>query len=406
MTAAGLPHLLLVFGRVGAAIVCLTAAGYYAFASYCARRFFGRPPRTGPRFAPPITILKPVCGLDRDTYENFASFCRQEYPSYQILFGAASENDPGLAVARQVARDFPNADVRVIVTRGIRAANPKVGTLAALCREARHPFLLVSDSDIRVTPTHLAALAQPMADPRVGVVTCLYRSRAEGFAGTLDALGLSTDFQPSVLVARMVEGVSFGMGSGTLVRRSALDAAGGFEAIADSLADDYMLGNLPVRAGFRAELSDQVVEHMLTTSTLRGIIDHQLRWNRGIRAVRPGGYAGLVFTQGVPAGLLLLVLTAGGSVTWIACGLMLAARLGTAWFVAVRCLGDRAAGRALWLVPLRDLLSFGLWVTAFFGNTVVWRGNRYRLEAGGRLAREMPEDDEPETAVAGTRATS
>jgi ceramide glucosyltransferase len=402
----GLPHAALVIGRLLAATLCVTAVGYCAFAVYCAHDFFSRAARLNAQFTPPITILKPVYGLDRSTYENFASFCRQDYPEYQILFGAECENDAGIAVARQVARDFPNLDIRIVVKSSSRAANPKVGTLAALARLARHPFLLVSDSDIRVGPTHLSALARPMADPNVGVVTCLYRSGAIGLAGTLDALGLSTDFQPSVLVARKIEGISFGMGSGTLVRRSALDAAGGFDAMADSLADDYLLGNLPVRAGYRAELAPHVVEHELATSTLRGIVDHQLRWNRGIRAVRPGGYAGLLFTQGVPAGLLFLLLTGGSPAGWAACALTLASRLGMAWFVAVRCLGDRAAGRSLWLVPLRDLLSCALWLAAFFGKSVVWRGNRYRLEAGGRLAREGVQIEAPDSALIGTRAAS
>ena len=401
-----LSHPAIAVARVLAAVLCVTATGYCLFAIYCARAFFSRGTSGKSPFIPPITILKPVCGLDRSTYENFASFCRQDYPKYQILFGAEREDDPGIAVARQVARDFPDVDIRVVIKGGSRATNPKVGTLVALARAARHPFLLVSDSDIRVGPTHLSALVAPMADPKVGVVTCLYRSAAVGLAGTLDALGLSTDFQPSVLVAQKIEGISFGMGSGTLVRRTALEAAGGFGAIADSLADDYLLGNLPVRAGYRAVLVPHVVEHELSTSTLRGIVDHQLRWNRGIRAVRPGGYAGLLFTQSVPASVLLLVLTAGSPAGWAACALTLACRLAMAWFVAVRCLDDRAAGRSLWLVPLRDLLSYALWLAAFFGKSVVWRGNRYRLEPGGRLAPEGVILQEPDSTLVGTRAAS
>ena len=402
----GLSRPALVIARMLAAGLCVTGTGYCLFAIYCARGFFSRAGSRRAPFTPPIAILKPVCGLDRSTYENFASFCRQDYPEYQILFGADDESDPGIAVARQIARDFPDVDIRIVIKGGSRAANPKVGTLVALARAARHPFLLVSDSDIRVGPTHLGALAEPMVDPRVGVVTCLYRSAAVGLAGTLDALGLSTDFQPSVLVAQRIEGISFGMGSGTLVRRSALEAAGGFGAIADSLADDYLLGNLPVRAGYRAVLVPHVVEHELSTSTLRGIVDHQMRWNRGIRAVRPGGYAGLLFTQAVPATVLLLLLTGGSPAAWAACAVTLACRLGMAWFVAVRCLGDRAAGRWLWLVPLRDLLSYALWLAAFFGKSVVWRGNRYRLEAGGRLAPEGAIAREPDSALLGTRAAS
>jgi ceramide glucosyltransferase len=378
-------HALRTFGVVAAATICFTAAGYYAFALYCARDFFRRDARRQRGFGPPITILKPICGLDRGAYENFASFCRQHYPQFQILFGSDDENDPGIAVARQVARDFPDVDIRIVIHRGPPTANPKVGNLAAMAAEARYGLLLVSDSDIRVGPWHLSTLAEPMADPGVGVVTCLYRSDARGFAGHLDALGLSTDFQPSVLVARKLEGISFGMGSGTLIRRTALAAAGGFGAIADFLADDYLLGNLPVRSGYRAELSADVVEHELSTATLRGLVEHQIRWNRGIRAMRPLGYAGLLLTQGTPASLGLLILAGDFPGARVLAAVTLALRLWMAWYVAAGCLRDAAARRALWLVPARDLFGFGLWLCAFFGDSVVWRGRRFRLAQGGRL---------------------
>lgn len=403
--AIAVPHFVLLLAQALAATLCVTATGYSAFAIYCARDFFSTSRSPSFSFAPPISILKPVCGLDRESYANFASFCRQTYPTIQILFGAERSDDPGLTVARRIARDFPHLDILVVATPNARASNPKVGILAALARHARHPYLLVSDSDIRVGPMHLATLAQPMADPRVGVVTCLYRSIASGVAGALDALGLSTDFQPSVLVARKIEGITFGLGSGTLLRRLALEAAGGFEAIADSLADDYMLGHLPVRAGYRAVLSPDIVDHELSTSSLRGIAEHQLRWNRGIRSVRPAGYLGLAFTQGVPASLFLLLLTAGSPASWTVLGMTLGARLAMAWFVAVRCLHDRAAARSLWLLPLRDLMNFAFWIAAFFGNAVVWRGTRYRLQPGGRLAREgAVGEEESEPALVGTQA--
>lgn len=375
-----------------AALVCVTSALYYAASLYCARDFLRRPAERPRGFAPPISILKPVCGLDRAAYENFASFCRQRYPRFQILFGSDREDDPGLDVARRVAEDFPSVDIRIVVHRGERTNNPKVGSLAAMAAEARHPLLLVSDSDIRVGPEHLSRMVAPMADPGVGAVTCLYRSLGDGFAGTLDALGLATEFHPSVLLARRLEGISFGMGSGTLVQKSALEASGGFEAIADFLADDYLLGNLPVRAGYRAELASDVVDHELGTTSLRGVIDHQIRWNRGTRAVRPGGYAGLAVAQATPAALLLLVLAAASPAAWALSALALSTRLAAAWYVAVQVMEDPTARRAFWLVPLRDLFGFGLWLAGFGGDSVVWRGKRLRLGAGGRLAPALADD--------------
>jgi ceramide glucosyltransferase len=365
--------------------MCLSAIAYYVFAWYSARSFFSRAAERGGGFYPAVTILKPLRGLDREAYENFASFCRQNYPKYQIVFGADGDDEPAIAVARAVARDFPEIDIRIVLQAGSSAPNPKIGNLAGMVSEAKYPVLLISDSDIRVGPTHLKTMVQPMSDPRVGVVTCLYRSHAVGIAGALDALGLSTEFQPSVLVARQLEGISFAMGSGILIRKSVLDEMGGFEAVADYLADDYLLGHLPSKAGHRVELAHYVVEHRLDTGSFTELIHHQMRWNRGIRAARPRGYAGLVFTQGVPASLLLPWVTGGSAAGWILSGLTLASRMVMAWFVAVRCLEDPVAKRALWLVPLRDLLGFALWVSAFFGTTIVWRGTRFRLGERGKL---------------------
>lgn len=367
------------------ATVCLTAMAYYAFAVYSARAFFRRPKGALDGPFPPVTIFKPLRGLDHEAYRNFASFCRQDYPEFQVLFGADGADEPALDIARAIARDFPHVDVSIVVGKQSPAANPKIGNLSGMFPAAKHPLLLVSDSDIRVGPTHLRTMVQPLANPRVGVVTCLYRSQAQGLAGQLDALSLSTDFQPSVLVARQLEGITFAMGSGICIRRSVLEEIGGFEAIADYLADDYFLGNLPARAGHAIELANHVVEHRLDTETLTGLIHHQIRWNRGIRAARPWGYAGLLFTHGVPAALLLPLLAIGSPMAWALSAATLGARLAMAWYVAVRRLQDPVARRALWLVPLRDLLGFALWVAAYLGTTIVWRGQRFRMGERGKL---------------------
>jgi ceramide glucosyltransferase len=372
-------------GRDLLAAICVTSSAYYLFAIRAARDFFTRTRRVDESFVPPVTVLKPIRGLDPEAYENFASFCRQDYPCFQIIFGSDDPNDPGLAVARRIAKDFPRVDIRIVVAPPSDATNRKVGTVAAMVPDAKHSLLLISDSDIRVTPRHLAAIVQPMADPEVGVATCLYRSRGQGLAGTIDALGLSTDFQPSVLVARRLEGVSFAMGSGILIRAAALRAIGGMETVAHQLADDYLLGNLPSRLGYRAELSPEVVQHTLGTTGLRDLVEHQLRWNRGTLSARPGGYTGLLFTQGTPASLALLLLSAHAPAAVALPAATLALRLVMAWYVAVRCLRDRDAARAFWLVPARDLFGFAVWLGAYFGRTVVWRGSRFRLGRGGRL---------------------
>lgn len=379
-------HVLLVAVRPVLLTLCVSATAFYAYAFYLARDFLARPgPRADLRVEPPVSILKPIRGIDRDAAANFESFCRQDYGTWEILFGAEDENEPGLDAARQVAREHPDLPIRILVGNGPAGTNPKVRLLANLVREARYSVLLVSDSDIRVGRSHLKRMVEPLTDPRVGVVTCFYRTVADGLVGRIDALSLSTEFVPGALVARKMEGMSFAMGAGILIRRQVLDGIGGFAAIADSLADDYLLGKLPAKAGHRVELSHDVVDHRLGTSSLRELGDRQTRWNLGIRTSRPWSYAGIVFMQGTSAALLFLLATGGSALGWSVAGVTLAVRLAVARFIATRCLGDRTISRSLWLVPIRDLLGTAFWLGAFFGSTVVWRGRRFRIGAGGRI---------------------
>ena len=366
--------------------LCLSATAFYAYAIYVARDFLRRPNRRAkPGFEPPVSVLKPLRGLDPNAVDSFASFCRQDYGSWEILFGAEDEDEPALEAARQVARDYPDLPIRILVGNGIAGENPKVRLLSKLVREAKYPVLLVSDSDIRAGRTHLKRMVEPLADPRVGVVTCLYRSQAESLIGWIDALSLSTDFVPGALVARKLEGMSFAMGAGILIRREVLEEIGGFEAVAESLADDYLLGKLPAKAGHVVELARDVVDHRLGTSTLRELGHRQIRWNLGIRTSRPWSYAGMVFTQGTAAAALLLLATGGSVLGWSAAGVTIAVRLAAARFITSRCLEDRSIAKYLWLVPIRDLLGTYFWLAAFFGKTVVWRGRRLRLGDGGRI---------------------
>jgi ceramide glucosyltransferase len=366
--------------------LCVTATGFYGYALYAARDLLAR---RGPAhdgfYQPPVSILKPLRGLDRDAVANFASFCRQDYGTWEVLFGAEDENEPALGAARQVAREHPDIDVRIVVGDGVAGTNPKVRTLARLAGEARHPLLLISDSDICAGRSHLRRMVEPLRDARVGVVTCLYRTEGEGLIGWIDALSPSTDFVPGALVARKLEGMSFAMGAGILIRREVLDGIGGFAALADHLADDYMLGKLPSEAGHRVELARDVVDHRLGTKNLRELRHRQLRWNLGIRTSRPWGYAGLVFAQGTTAALLFLLATGGSVLGWSVAAATITMRLAMARFITARCLEDRSIGRFLWLVPVRDLLGTALWLGGFFGKTVMWRGRRFRLGAGGRL---------------------
>lgn len=364
---------------------CLAAAGFYGWAVTAAAALFFRPSSSCADQSPPVSILKSLCGWEPDLYENLASFCRQDYPRYQILLGVADEEDLSIPVVRRLLRDFPEKDIQLVVCRSRCGANPKVSNLIQMEPLARHPVLLLSDSDIRVGTDYLRSVVQPMEEASVGAVTCMSRSRTRGFASLLEALRISTEFCAGVLVARSLEGIRFGLGSTIAVKRSALEAIGGLRSIADFLADDFQLGALIAKAGYRVVLSAYVVEHVFPPMRLADILQRQIRWARGIRISRPWSYAGLLFTHGVAMSTLFLLSTAGSVAGWLVLGLTWLARGAMGFVVGAVCLKDEAARRYGWLIPLQDLLSFAVWCVCFFGDTIHWRGERFRLDARGRL---------------------
>jgi ceramide glucosyltransferase len=366
-------------------IPCLSATWFYVYAIYSARDFFSRSPSIDLSVPPPISILKPISGLDREAYENLASFCQQAYPTYQVICGMRDEKDPGAEVVRQLINNFPSVDIQLVVSDRSLGTNPKVSNLANMLAAARYPTLLISDSDIRVGPDYLRRVVQPLCDPNIGVVTCMYRSPTRHVIGVLEALGISTGYHPSVLVARKIEGDKFALGSSIVIRRAVLEAIGGFAAIANFLADDCQLGSLASRAGYKVVLSDYVVEHVLSTSRLSELIGRQTRWTRGNRVSRPWGYLGLLFTHGTAMSLLLLLVSAGSRFSWVVLTTVWLARLIMGWVVGARYLNDQAVKRFLWLVPVTDLIGFALWCRGFVGDTVSWRGQRFRLTKGGEL---------------------
>ena len=370
-----------------AGIPCGTAVGFSLFSIWCAAEFFrGKKEIAESReFLPAVSILKSLCGLDRGTYENLASFCRQDYPKFQLLLGVHDERDPVIPVLRRVVRDFPQVDIQIIPCGRTLGANPKVSNLVQMEEKAEHPLLLVCDSDVRVGRDTLRRLVRPIADPAVGAVTCMCRSLSKGWIGTLEALREATEFCPGVLAANYLEGMKFGLGSAILVRREALERIGGFASIVDYLADDFLLGNRISKAGTTVVLSEVVVEHELSLGSLRALVQRQIRWNRGIRICRPWGYRGLLFTYGVPMSLALLLAGGGSAFAWGMLGAVWITRLAMAHIVGAGHLHDRAARKFLWLVPLQDLFSFGLWLSGLFGYRISWRGHSYRLTKAGKL---------------------
>ena len=382
-------------------LLSLSAIAYYGYAIYAANKFFAHSPVYDEAFHPAVSILRPICGIDSKTYQNLASFCQQEYPEYQIIFGVQDPQDPSMEVVRQLIKDFANLDIQVTASLYSFGANRKVSNLAHAVNKAKYDILLLADSDVRVEPDYLRRVIQPLSDPAVGVVTCLYRSIAQGWVTTIEALSTPTEFLPGVLVSTALEGIKFAMGQTIVIRRSVLEEIGGFAAIADYLADDFQLGFLPTQAGYKVVLSDYLIDHVMPQSAIAESIHRQTRWLVGIRASRPWGYIGLIFTHGTVTSLLFLLATGGSVLGWSVLSVAWVMRLAMAWFVGIRCLGDPVAQKLFWLVPLRDGISFVLWGYSLIGNTVEWRDRQFRLTRSGKLIALNPNLPEQVKTIAG-----
>jgi len=351
----------------------------------CARRFFSRPRQEGD-YLPPVTILKPVKGTDAESFDNFASFCRQDYPRYQLLFAAASPEDPVVPVIERLRASFPEIDIELVIDGRIHGPNYKVCNLINAYPKARHDILIVCDSDIRVGPRYLREVAGPFRDPGVGLVTSLYRSPGvRNIPTALEAMGFTVEMIPNVMVALRLEGLTFALGASMAVRREALEKIGGFPALVEYLADDYQLGNMIHRTGYRLELSGYYVESVMQRESLRGILSRQLRWARTMRASRPLGYLASGVTLPVPMAFLALLSSGLSGPGWTAAGLLGLVRLCCGLIFSRRFVHDGLFPRYLWLLPLRDILASVTWALSFLGNRVVWRSNVFRVLPGGAL---------------------
>ena len=381
-----------------AAVGTLSSLGFYLLSAYGIVSFVvenrkpgGLSDRTGLPL-PPVSILKPLKGIDPHIWEAFCSHCDQDYPEFQLIFGVSDADDPAIPLVRKLQQAYPNRQIDLLVCSRELGTNRKLSTLAQMMPAARHEILLVNDSDIRVAPDYLRRVTAPLADSAVGMVTCLYRGvAAETLGSRIEALGISTDFAPGVLSARVIEkGLHFGLGSTLAFRRSDLQAIGGFEAIVDYLADDYELGRRIAGLGKRVELSEVVVETFLPAYSLRQFFDHQLRWSRSVRGARSWGYLGLFLTFGVPWGLLTVLAAREAMWAWALFAVTVAARIGVGVTSALVVLGDRRVLRDIFLLPLRDLIAPVVWVVGLAGNRISWRGDVFYLKKG-RLARAADE---------------
>lgn len=377
--------------EIVAILGCASSSIYYVICVWGAVSFLhSRKGAVGARAAedlPAVTILKPLKGMDPEIYESFRSHCLQDYPKYQIIFGVSDPEDAAVPSVRRLQQEFPDRDIQLIVCRDILGPNVKVSNLAQMVLAARYEVLIVNDSDIRVEPDYLRRVVAPLMDSSIGMVTCLYRGiAAPTFGSRLEALGIGTDFCASVLAAQRLEGIHFGLGSTLAFRRTDLERAGGFLAIVDYLADDYELGRRIADLGLKVRISEVVVETHLPAYDLRGFIAHQLRWARGVRDARLGGYIGLISTFGLMWGLLAVMVAPSAPLAWAAAGTTVLLRLVMAIAVGSVALQDSQVLSWLWLLPLRDLIAVAVWIASFAGHTVTWRGDRFELK-DGRLIR-------------------
>ena len=379
-------------------LVLLIAAAplvYYALATLAAWRFFSRErARVLPAFTPPVSILKPLRGVDFGSYENFSSFCQQGYPEYEILFAVNDENDAAIPVVRRIIEEFPEQKIRLLVGSEDIGANRKVNKLVRLAREAQHEILVLSDGDVRVKPSYLREVVAPFADKKIGAVTSFYRGIAENnFYAELEAIGASSDFFAGVLMANWMEGVRFALGASIATTKSWLAKAGGFESIAGMLADDYELGSRIARAGGSILLCQDPVWTMYPAQTARSFWDHQVRWSRTVRLCRPASYAGLIFTHGLPWAILGAILAPNGAFASAYLGGYLILRSLMAWAVGIWGVGDEILLRRLWMIPLRDAVHFVVWLSGLGSKRIRWAGIEYIIHKGRMVPVEPLDPD-------------
>jgi ceramide glucosyltransferase len=352
----------------------------YSLVAWLAVRLRRRPCLPAPASAPPVTILKPLCGTEHEIYECLRSFCDQRYPNFQVVFGVSDADDPAIAVVRRLQCEFPAIDLQIAIDRRQHGSSRKVSNLVNMMPLARYDYLVIADSDVRVTPDYLAKIVPPILDPGVGIVTCLYRgSPRAGLWSLLGSMFINDWFVPSVRVAALSGSRSFAFGATIAIRRNVLAGIGGFKSIADQLADDYRLGELTRRMGLRTVLSDVVVETNVDERSIGDLIRHELRWLRTIRAVRPVGYFLSFVTFGLPVAALGSVLAAGAWPALAMLGITAISR------IMLHCSVRRpgSAWSHLFVLPLRDALSFTLWGWGFVTRRVHWRDDSYQVTRDG-----------------------
>jgi ceramide glucosyltransferase len=371
---------------------------YYLIALYSSWQYFRSTARRNApnrNFTPPVSNLKPVRGLDPDAYENFASFCRQDYPDYEILFCVGDKDDPIYPVLQQLVRDFPERQIRILFGSGAKGTNDKVVKLALMASEAKHEVVVMSDSDVRVEPNYLRTVVAPLADPNVGAVTCFYVPiEDKTLTDSLQTIGMFSDFYAGILVARQLDGVKFALGPTIATTRARLAGFGGYDALKNRPADDLLVGRLIAEQGCEVELLPYTIQTVADYASLSALLHKRLRWVVVMRHMRPWGHLGLLLTQGLPWSLAAITISPSALVALSYLGAYVGLRFAMTWLIGIKGLKHGALWKKLGLIPVWDAVAFGIWLVSFTRNTIRWRDGDYYIREG-QLVPVIPASAEP-----------
>jgi ceramide glucosyltransferase len=362
---------------------------YYLLAIYSTAHFLVDAKRRGKGsgdFTPPVSCLKPIKGLDVDAYENYASFCRQDYPEYEILF-CVDADDPALPVLEKLVRDFPERQIRLLFGSGRDAINDKVARLVRLTNEAKYDLFVITDGDVRVRPDYLRVAVAPFREPKVGAATCLYVSTQEkSLLEELQSISMISDFFAGIIVAWQVDGVKFTLSQSILTTRKNIEGFGGYQLIEDRPADDLYIGRLAAEQGFEVRLLPYVVQSVADFQTLREFLYKRVRWMTVMRLMRPWGHLGLLFTWGLPWALVAVAVHPPLSIAAAYLGTYIALRIAMTWLIGVGAMKQTGLWKKMPLIPLWDAFAFFIWLVSFGRKTIRWRGIDYFLREGRLVA--------------------
>jgi ceramide glucosyltransferase len=359
---------------------------YYLLVLYSSWRYFWHAKARLPGnsdFTPPVSNLKPIRGLDPEAYENYASFCRQDYPDYEVIFCVGDATDPAVPVLEKLMRDFPERRIRVLYGSGRNAINDKVAKLVRLVKEARHEVLVINDSDVRVDPDYLRTVVTPLRNPKIGAATCFYVSiHDKTFTQHLQSIGMYSDFYPGILVARQLDGIKFTLGPTIVTTRSHLAGFGGYEMLENKPADDLLVGRLIAQQGLEVELLPYAVQTVPDYDSPRSLFSKRLRWMTVMRHMRPWGHVGLAFTQGLPWSLAVTLIHPSTGIALAYLGAYAGLRVAMTWLIGVWGLQQTGLWKKMPLIVVWDATAFVIWLLTFGRNSIRWRNVDYRIQEG------------------------